>query len=66
MDRDSPSEIFVVKVSHLCTTNFMNYIPIFLQLLKDWRNGNIVHEVCRAQMTYFDYNFVAKLRYSGA
>ena len=19
-------------------------------------NGNVVHEVCRAQMTYFDYN----------
>ena len=27
--------IAVVKVSHLCTTNFMNYIPIFVQLLKE-------------------------------
>ena len=24
-----------VKVSHMCTTNVMNYIPIFLQLLKE-------------------------------
>ena len=27
--------LVIVKVSHLCTTNFMNYIPIFLQLLKN-------------------------------
>ena len=27
--------MIIVKVSHLCTTNFMNYIPIFLQLLKE-------------------------------
>ena len=27
--------VFIVKVSHLCMTNFMNYIPIFLQLLKE-------------------------------
>ena len=26
---------FIVKVSHQCTKNFMNYIPIFLQLLKE-------------------------------
>ena len=26
---------FIVKVSHLWTTYFMNYIPIFLQLLKE-------------------------------
>ena len=24
-----------VKPRHLCATNFMNYIPIFLQLLKE-------------------------------
>ena len=27
--------MLIVKVSHLCTTNFMNNIPIFLQLLKE-------------------------------
>ena len=25
--------IVIVKVSHLCTTNFINYIPIFLLTL---------------------------------
>ena len=24
-----------IKVSHMCTTNFRNYIPIFLQSLKE-------------------------------
>ena len=28
-------QLFIVEVSHLCTTNFMNYIPIFFQLLKE-------------------------------
>ena len=27
--------VIIVKVNHLCTTNFMNYIPIFIQLLKE-------------------------------
>ena len=28
-------DLLTVKVSHLCTTNFMNYIPIFLKLLRE-------------------------------